>query len=819
ETVDPSHPYTLFLYTPDCSDTYESNETFATAKSMGQSNHLFVRSYLCRAWDKDYYRFRANVGQRISITLLGYAPDYTITLYDPWQSKMDSSGAQIGQDATVSGDYFVLVQSKSGWRSTTRYPYELTVALGPRPSLPERDLELMNIEVIQTIQDLANSTRLVAWKETWARMYVSGGQDEIKDAQGYLTATLDGKPLDPPQSPCGKKIPAYPVQQTSTGLRGDWGKSLNCPLLGNWLWTTGTLVITGHVYSTQIHDPSLNNNVESVSLQVEEAPPLTLQLVHVRDGCDPGQCTESDGPSYNEYSNIFHLMARMYPVASVNIIWPSGPGVRWDGEDATLSAISRQAIRGTNTYAMGVVRDSVLLWKRGLGYVGSNGSWVEVGASKTFQELAAHELGHNLGLDHVDKCGAPQPRDRDGNLQPYSTFRGAPNIDDGNVSNYYGLNTLSSPPTLMKPQDTMDVMTYCSEPWLSEFHYNMMRSTLRRGASLPLAALALSADGDYLLISGHMDLQQGLVELQPVFRIPGSQLNISTETNPPGTYAARLLDSAGFVLEERSFGFAPQSHPEALGSIRLFIPYHPDMARLVIVHEGTELFSRSVSDHGPGVSLDPIAGTVPDPLTLSWSGSDDDGDALAYMLQFSTDNGQSWELLGLGMEGSQTQFSTRFWPQTEEALLRLQVSDGLNTAEDTTGPFIVPSKAPLIMNVFPGDGEQVPAGDYVSFMVTAHDAEDGNMTGDSVTWSSDREGDLGTGDQIMVPELGWGWHRITVTVTDSDENTASETIEIYAGSQQFLPLLASPEGSEGTGRSAGGGLVDWAVAQLSRLTK
>jgi len=683
EPNDPSEPYTLWRLSPDCHDSYESNDTFASAKSMGQGDPLDVRSYLCRAWDKDYFTFHANVGQRISIGLSGYASDYTITLYDPWQSRMDVSGLQIEQDATVSGDYFVLVQSKSGWRSSTLLSYGLTVVLGPRPSLPERDLELMDVEVIQTIQNLTNDTRLVTGKETWARMYVSGGQHEIKDVVGYLSATLDGTPLDPPQRFCPWKGTAYPVPSTSTGMRGGWSKSINCPLPVHWLWKKGTLAITGHVYSTQIDDPTVTNNVETVSLQVEEAPSLTLQLVQVRDGCDPGQCTESDGPSRSDYANIYHLIRAMYPVARVQIIWPSGPGVRWVGEQDTLVEIARQAVSGTNTFVMGVVRDSVLWWKRGLARVGRNGSWVEVGASEKFQGLAAHELAHNLGANHVDGCGTTEPRDG------YTTFRGSPRMDDGNVRNYYGLNTLTSPPTVMSSWGTADIMTYCDHKWPSEFHFNMIRASLRRGASLPLNALALSADSDYLLISGNMDPQPGQVDRLAVFRISGGQLNVSTETNPHGRYAARLLDSAGFILEERSFGFGAQSHPEAAGTIRLFLPYHPDMARLVIVHEGDELFSRSVSGHAPSVSLDPISGAVPDSLTLSWSGNDDDGDSLAYMLQFSTDDGLSWELLGMGLEGSQTQFSTRFWPETEEALLRIQVSDGLNTAEDTTGPFTV----------------------------------------------------------------------------------------------------------------------------------
>ena len=59
--------------------------------------------------------------------------------------------------------------------------------------------------------------------------------------------------------------------------------------------------------------------------------------------------------------------------------------------------------------------------------------------------------------------------------------------------------------------------------------------------------------------------------------------------------------------------------------------------------------------------------------------------------------------------------------------------------------------------------------------------------GAAVCWSSDRDGALGTGDQLLVADLRPGWHEITVTATDDDENTGSDTIGLHVGYRTYLP--------------------------------
>ena len=70
-------------------------------------------------------------------------------------------------------------------------------------------------------------------------------------------------------------------------------------------------------------------------------------------------------------------------------------------------------------------------------------------------------------------------------------------------------------------------------------------------------------------------------------------------------------------------------------------------------------------------------------------------------------------------------------------------------------------------------------GDPVIFSGTGEDPEDGTLSGASLVWTSDIEGQIGTGQSFTRDDLPFaGVRTITLTATDSDGATGTDSISI-----------------------------------------
>ncbi len=86
--------------------------------------------------------------------------------------------------------------------------------------------------------------------------------------------------------------------------------------------------------------------------------------------------------------------------------------------------------------------------------------------------------------------------------------------------------------------------------------------------------------------------------------------------------------------------------------------------------------------------------------------------------------------------------------------------------------------APPTANInHPGDGEMRPAGVDIPFIGVANDPEDGALTGPAMVWTSNLAGQIGTGETFNAP-LAAGMHVVTLTATDSDGNTGTDSITL-----------------------------------------
>lgn len=99
------------------------------------------------------------------------------------------------------------------------------------------------------------------------------------------------------------------------------------------------------------------------------------------------------------------------------------------------------------------------------------------------------------------------------------------------------------------------------------------------------------------------------------------------------------------------------------------------------------------------------------------------------------------------------------------------------TIDDTPEGLV--NNTPTVMINSPANGTTFNSGESVSFLGTASDYEDGNLTA-NLAWASSIDGPIGTGGSFSSI-LSDGNHTITVEVTDSGGATGSSSINITVG--------------------------------------
>jgi hypothetical protein len=112
---------------------------------------------------------------------------------------------------------------------------------------------------------------------------------------------------------------------------------------------------------------------------------------------------------------------------------------------------------------------------------------------------------------------------------------------------------------------------------------------------------------------------------------------------------------------------------------------------------------------------------------------------------------------------------------------RVTVCDASANCVNQTGTFTTlthVNSLPVVDITMPPADTIFQNGTTIAFSCTATDAEDGNLNGNSVVWTSDIDGNFGNSTSVSFAGLSIGNHTINVTATDSDGGVGQDSVQI-----------------------------------------
>jgi hypothetical protein len=157
-----------------------------------------------------------------------------------------------------------------------------------------------------------------------------------------------------------------------------------------------------------------------------------------------------------------------------------------------------------------------------------------------------------------------------------------------------------------------------------------------------------------------------------------------------------------------------------------------------------------------------------------------DGDALSYTILYSADDGNTWDTLAVGTGETSLTLPRSDLKAAGSARLQLIASDGVHATSAKSSPFSVADNAPQVVIDGPAGGA-VFSGLQDVAMAAAFDPDDGALTGAALSWSSDLDGALGTGEELSVnaSTLTEGTHVLTATASGSAGASSSASVTIH----------------------------------------
>lgn len=694
-------------------------------------------------------------------------------------------------------------------------------------------LVIQGIEVTQAIQyyraashltDPAdrqpdNAVQLVAGKPAWVRVYVRSGffkasvpnvtgtLEVSKRHGGVLYTTAFTLSPQPPGSVTARANPDYATERGSTGY------TLNFIIPADEM--CGSMRLRATITST---GGDTDEHVIYIAAKLRQ----TLRLRGIMVGYNGPTSTTPGAPNLTlaaptvanmQTTSAWTLLT--FPVRSVanyssggTITWtlpltdpPSCSGCCTPNWVALNTAVQAQRVADgnrTDVLYYGLMAAGIPMGP----IIGCNTGGVSTGSNNDGVTMA-HELGHHCGLPHAP-CGTPG----DPNYPAYEPYDPAatPQASIGE----YGLNISNG--NVLPPATFKDMMAYCGPRWISLYNYGR----LTNNASLEPISVCQDYHWwkDYVLYDPILIPEKWLpnpppepgwrvrdVQRSPVISIIGvmhseTDVQITSvmrlEAVPQvvngieTAYTAEMTGEKGNVAA-RAVVFRLQPHGAGCGCksgdkgdsrypfiFQAFLP-NTERGEALRIRRGEHgVWERKAPKTSPRISSFK-ASARENRLVANWNFEGSSGEEAEFWLQWSGDEGRTWNALTSGLHGEKAVVELSSGP-AGKALVRVLGSDGFSTAASKPVSVGFPERGAAVSILSPRDGQTLLTGSAMRLWGAASGADGEPLETREARWLVDNEA-VAQGLDAFIAAPKPGQHKLTLRTEAGEDSLVFVTIE------------------------------------------
>ena len=359
------------------------------------------------------------------------------------------------------------------------------------------------------------------------------------------------------------------------------------------------------------------------------------------------------------------------------------------------------------------------------------------------------------------------------------------------------------------PDDQEDNLARNQGRWMDAYHHeeivDMLGGPDRRFSNSVTGANSETSNVSSDMFSGNIILSSsGMpmgVELDQVYSRPRPSSVVAN-----GEYILELRNASGEILQSIPFdvresvadivpgyGGSETLPADQKASFAFVITNPPEYTNFTITWRDRLIASYTRSVNSPRLTVTgPSVSQVfnnEDTIDISWIGSDSDEDKLTYRIYYSTDGGESYRVLSLETTDTSKSISASVLEGSSAARIGISVSDGTRSYFSETSIFSVANHAPEVKIEAPSSDSGFSETQDFILDAEGYDIEDGYLDFQAFSWFSSIDGNLGTGEYLVLSaaDLSPGVHSITVTGTDRSGMSASDQITIIINLRNTLP--------------------------------